>query len=214
MHRDKTSAKYPRLSAFIRGLLFVVLGLRDRKRQVVQHLGLIARNFVIGGAQQLILAIDQRFSNVLLDAGIRQLPLAGRFLGIDLEHPVAFRGADCVGNLAGRRCLDRLAELRIDLLQRGLGYETQVASVGRRLWILRKILGELSVVFTLLQARYQHVDFLTSLFFIMCLVTLEIPDVRIWIWGDKNLSQVNLRLWKIEAALVGVIEIGDVAIRN
>src|SRR5258708_13898788 len=55
----------------------------DALGEIIRHLGLIAGDVIVGGFQQLVLAIQQLLADSLLHARIGHLPLAARLL---LKH--------------------------------------------------------------------------------------------------------------------------------
>jgi hypothetical protein len=66
-----------RTSACATSLSGLAGALGHAPRQVIHHLGLVARHFIISALQQLILAVEQRLANALLHARIVQFALSG-----------------------------------------------------------------------------------------------------------------------------------------
>ncbi len=58
-------------------LLRSALVFGDVEREVVHHLGLVAGHLVVGGFEELVLAIAQLIADGLLDAGVFQVTLSG-----------------------------------------------------------------------------------------------------------------------------------------
>src|SRR5271165_3635232 len=99
-------------------------GLSDLLGQVVDHFSLVTRHFKVGGAQKLVLAVEQGFTNALLHPRVAQGALAGWFAREDLEHTVAAVGLDNRRDLP-RRNTENSSHVGAGLFERRLGHKTE-----------------------------------------------------------------------------------------
>src|SRR5271166_6002009 len=153
-------------------------GLSDLLGQVVDHFSLVTRHFKVGGAQKLVLAVEQGFTNALLHPRVAQGALAGWFAREDLEHTVAAVGLDNWRYLPGRNT-ENSSHVGAGFFERRLGHKTEVAPIGSALRIFGEILRQHAEILTLVDARFEHVNFLLRLIVGLRFVVFQITHIGV-----------------------------------
>src|ERR1700691_455455 len=201
------------MAAFIDALFARLPGaLRHAPRQVIHHLGLVARHLVISVLQQLVFAVQQRLANALLHARIVQLALPGRVFGDDFENAVTLLRLDDGADGAGGQRHHHLTQLDVGFLQGGLGNEAQIAAIGSRLRVFGVAVCHQAELFTALQALLNFADLAGGLGIVLRLTVFQVACARLRIGRHQNLRHVHARLRQIEAGLVGMVEGGDIRV--